>query len=374
MKAFPGCQICIARNGNIIFQKEYGYQTYDSLIAVKKETIYDIASITKVTASIPSLTLLYDKKKLNLDTAIATYLPYLENSNKADLTFRNILTHQAKLKSWIPFYWYNADSSGYLNPNVFRTQQDDIFSVRVAEGLYIDKEYAYEMYDTIMNSKLRKRKEYKYSDLGYYFVPQIIDDNYNLPLDQFVSQNFYTPLNLKHTTYHPRRHFNLLDIAPTENDTLFRKQIIRGDVHDPGAAMLGGVCGHAGLFSTAEDIAIIFQMYLQNGYYGGVQYFDTATIHEFTRYQFDGNKNRRALGFDKPFKNYKRFGPVCASASRESFGHSGFTGTYVWADPKTQTVYVFLSIRVYPRSDNYKLSKFDIRTNIQQVIYDAIEE
>lgn len=374
MEAFPGCQICIARNGSIIFQKNYGYQTYDSILAVNDETIYDIASITKVVASIPSLMHLYDKKKLNLDTAIVTYMPYLENSNKANLTFRDILTHQSRLTAWIPFYWYNADSAGNLNPEVFQYQQNDIFSLRVAEGLYIDKDYGYKMYDTIVKSDLRKRKEYKYSDLGYYFVHQIIEDYFDLPFDQFVFQKFYRPLNLKKTTYHPRRHFNLMDIAPTENDTLFRKQVIRGDVHDPGAAMLGGVCGHAGLFSTAEDLTVLFQLYLQKGYYGGVQYFDTATIQEFTRYQFDGNKNRRALGFDKPFKKYDRYGPVCESANTESFGHSGFTGTYAWTDPENQTVYVFLSNRVYPRSDNYKISKFDIRTNIQQAIYNAMED
>ena len=372
MKAFPGCQICIARNGNIIFQKEYGYQTYDSIIAITKNSIYDIASITKVAASIPSLMYLYDRNKLDLDTAISTYLPYLEGSNKAHLSFRNILTHQAKLTAWIPFYWYNADSLGHLNPEVFSYQQNDIFSVRVAEGLYIDSEYKYKMYDTIAKSKLRKRKEYKYSDLGYYWVPLIIQENYNMPLDQFVNEQFYTPLNMTHTHYHPRRYEPLLNIVPTENDTLFRKQVIRGDVHDPGAAMLGGVSGHAGLFSTAEDLSILFQMYLQNGYYKGHQYFDTATIQEFTRYQFDGNKNRRALGFDKPFKKYNKRGPVCKSASRNSFGHSGFTGTYVWADPDEQLVYVFLSNRVYPRSDNYKISRYDIRTNIQQAIYDAI--
>ena len=374
MHAFPGCQICIARNGSIVFQKNYGYQTYDSLISINNETIYDIASITKVAASIPSLMHLYDLNKLNLDTSISTYLPYLEHSNKADLTFRNILTHQARLTSWIPFYWYNTDSSGNLNPEVFRYQQNDIFSLRVAKGLYINRDYKYKMYDTIMKSKLRKRKEYKYSDLGYYFVPQIIEHLYNIPLNQFVLEHFYKPLNLKRTAYLPLRFFNIENIAPTENDTLFRKQVIRGDVHDPGAAMLGGVCGHAGLFSTAEDLTILFQMYLQKGYYGGHQFIDSLTIKEFTRYQFDGNKNRRALGFDKPFKKYDKYGPVCKSASRKSFGHSGFTGTYVWADPKNQTVYVFLSNRVYPRSDNYKISKFDIRTNIQQAIYNAIEE
>ena len=371
MKAFPGCQISIAKDGYIIFEKNYGYQTYDSIISVKSHTIYDIASITKVAASIPSLMYYYDQKKINLDAPLSSYINYLENSNKADLTLRNILTHQARLTPWIPFYWYNMDSTGHLNPEVFQTHQDDIFSIRVAENVYIKENYKYKIYDTIIKSDLRDKVEYKYSDLGYFFVPQIIANFSNLPINEFVDQQFYQSLNLQHTTYHPRQYFNLLDIAPTEKDTLFRKQTIRGDVHDPGAAMLGGVCGHAGLFSTAEDLTILFQMYLQKGYYGNHQYFDTATITEFTRYQFDGNDNRRALGFDKPYKKYDKLGPVCESTSLQSFGHSGFTGTYVWADPKNQTVYVFLSNRVYPRSDNYKISKFDFRTNIHQALYNA---
>jgi len=372
MEAFPGCQICILKNGSMIYQESFGFQTYDSLIAVENNTIYDIASITKVAASIPALMQLMDKKKIHPDTAISNYFPYLENSNKAKLNFRNILSHQAQLQSWIPFYWYNTDSLGQLNPAVFSHEQNDVFSIRVAESLYINNNYRYEMYDTIMKSELRKRKEYKYSDLGYYWVPLLIEQNYNLPFNEFVEKEFYQSLNLKHTLYHPRMKFPLYQIAPTEKDTLFRKQLIRGDVHDPGAAMLGGVCGHAGLFSTAEDIAILFQMYLQNGYYGGIQYFDTNTIKEFTSYQHDGIENRRGMGFDKPFKEYDKYGPACEAASNSSFGHSGFTGTYVWADPKEELVYVFLSNRVYPNADNYKISKFDIRTNIHQAIYNAI--
>ena len=372
MAAFPGCQICIARNGSIIFQKNYGYQTYDSIIPIHDSSIYDIASITKVTASIPSLMYLYDQNKFDLDRNIESYFPYLENTNKAKLSFRNILTHQAQLQSWIPFYWYNSDSLGNLNPSVFQGHQDDIFSVRVAENLYIDAQYKYKIWDTIVKSDLRKKKEYKYSDLGYYWIPQIIESNYNIPFEKFVFQQFYQVLQLKHTNYHPREYFPLNQIVPTENDTIFRKQVVRGDVHDPGAAMLGGVGGHAGLFSTAKDLSIIFQMYLQKGFYNGVQHIDTATIEEFTRYQHDGIKNRRALGFDKPYKEYDEYGPVCESASLNSFGHSGFTGTYAWVDPDYNLVYIFLSNRVFPRSDNYKISKHDFRTKIQQAIYDAI--
>lgn len=372
MKAFPGCQIAIARNGYIIYEESFGFQTYDSLISIDNETIYDIASITKVVSSIPSLMYMTDKKKVHPDSAIVKYLPFLASSNKANLTFRNILSHQARLKSWIPFYWYNTDSSGNLNPNVFKSEQTDIYSTRVAENLYIHPNYKYEMYDTISNSSLRKRNGYKYSDLGYYWVPIIVEQNYNMPFEEFLYQNFYNPLHLKHTRFLPRQYFELYKIAPTENDTFFRKQIIRGDVHDPGAAMLGGVSGHAGLFSTAEDLTIIFQMFLQEGYYGGIQYFNSTTLNEFTSYQHDGIENRRAMGFDKPFKKYDEYGPVCKSASQNSYGHSGFTGTYAWADPDEELVYIFLSNRVYPRSDNYKISRFDIRTNIHQAIYDAI--
>jgi len=373
MKAFPGCQICIARNGSIIYQESFGYQTYDSILPVNNQTIYDLASLTKVSASVPVLMRLVDQKKLNLDQPIASYLPYLEDSNKKDMIFRDILSHQARLTPWIPFYWYNTDSAGHLNPDVFKYSQDDNYNIRVAEGLYIRESYKYNMYDTILKSDLRKRIEYKYSDVGYYWVPQILEKNYNGSYDQFVDEYFYQPLHMRNTSYKPRNKFPISRIAPTENDTLFRKQIIRGDVHDPGAAMLGGVCGHAGLFSTAEDICILFQCYLQDGYYGGIQYFDSTTLKEFTSYQHDGIKNRRALGFDKPFKKYDRYGPVCKSANLSSFGHSGFTGTYVWADPDENLVYVFLSNRVYPKSDNYKISKYDIRTNIQQAIYDALK-
>ncbi len=372
MQAFPGCQICIARNGSIIFQESYGYQTYDSLIPINHQTIYDVASLTKVCASVPVLMHLVDQKKLDLDEPISSYLPYLKGSNKEDMIFRNILSHQAQLTSWIPFYWYNTDSLGNLNTDVFKSEQTDAYNIRVAENLYIKESYQYEMYDTILKSKLRKRKEYKYSDVGYYWVPQVLQPHYNGSYDQFLNELLYKPLRLNNTLYKPREKFPIDRIAPTENDTLFRKQVVRGDVHDPGAAMIGGVCGHAGLFSTAEGICTLFQMYLQNGYYGGIQYFDTATIKEFTSYQHDGIKNRRALGFDKPLKEYDRFGPTCESAHLSSFGHSGFTGTYVWADPDEDLVYVFLSNRVYPRSDNYKISRYDIRTNIHQSIYDAI--
>ncbi len=371
-KAFPGCQITVARHGSIVFQKAYGYQTYDSLIPITEESIYDVASLTKVCASVPMLMVLVDEKKIHPDSAISSYLPYLHQSNKKKLTLRNIYTHQAQLKSWIPFYLKSIDEKGNLDTNVFRHERSDVFSLRVAEGLYIREDYRHKMFDSIAMSELRKKKEYQYSDLGFYWVPQIVENQLNEGFDKALISRFYEPLNMIHTRFLPRNYFDISQIVPTEKDTIFRKQLIHGDVHDQGAAMLGGISGHAGLFSNSEDLAILFQMYLQKGFYGGNQLVDSKTVAEFTRYQFDGNTNRRGIGFDKPLKTYSSNGPVCPGASTKSFGHSGFTGTYIWADPTEELIFVFLSNRVYPTSNNALLSKLNIRTTIHQEIYNAL--
>jgi CubicO group peptidase (beta-lactamase class C family) len=249
---------------------------------------------------------------------------------------------------------------------------NELYPVRVADCLFIVDGYHQKIYNSIASSELRKEKEYKYSDLGYYWVPQIVENHLNERFDKALENQFYSPLNMHHTCFLPRNYFDLNQIVPTENDTIFRKQLVHGDVHDQGAAMLGGISGHAGLFSTAEDLAILFQMYLQQGFYGGRRYIEAETVKEFTRYQFDGNKNRRGIGFDKPLKNYTPNGPVCQGASTKSFGHSGFTGTYVWADPAEDLIFVFLSNRVYPYSSNLLLSKLNVRTEIHQEIYNSI--
>ena len=376
MEAFPGCQVLVAKNGRIVYSKSFGYQTYAKKIPIDNQSIYDLASITKVAATTASLMKLQAENKFNSNGLISDYLPNLKNTNKEEMKIDAILTHQAQLWPWIPFYLSEIDSLGHLNPALFSSDIDDQHTIRVAQNLYIDKNYASKIYDTIAKSDLWKKEEYKYSDLGFYWFRQLIELQSNMPLEEYVQTEFYNALGLKNISFLPRQHFPLKRIVPTEYDSLFRKQLIRGDVHDPGAAMLGGVCGHAGLFSNAKDLAVIFQLFLQNGYYDGKQLLDSAIINQYTSYQYDYEdiENRRALGFDKPYPVYDTLGPVCESATLRSFGHMGFTGTYAWADPEYDLVYIFLSNRVYPDAKNNKISEFNFRTRIQQVIYDAIEK
>ena len=228
------------------------------------------------------------------------------------------------------------------------------------------------MLQKIVNSSLINKIEYKYSDLGYYFLKEVIEKLTETPLEKYVAKNFYAPLGMTTTGYKPRERFTLDHIVPTEYDMVFRKQLIHGDVHDQGAAMLGGVGGHAGLFSNANDLAKLMQMYMQKGKYGGVRYLNNETLEECIKCQFCENNNRRGAGFDKPQMDYDKEGPTCKCVSYMSFGHSGFTGTLAWADPEKEIVYIFLSNRVYPDAENNKLIKMGIRTEIQRVIYDAV--
>jgi beta-N-acetylhexosaminidase len=375
MKAFPGCQIVVAKNGRIVYSESFGYQTYENKKPIDNQSIYDLASITKVAATTASLMKLQAENKFTPEAVISDYMPSLKNTNKAEMKIGEILTHQAQLWPWIPFYLTVIDSFGDLNPNLFSNKLDEEHSVRVAQNLYIDENYSFKIYDTIRTSDLWKKKEYKYSDIGFYWFQQLIELQSNSPLEDFVQNEFYQPMGLQNIGFLPRQRFAMDRIVPTEYDSIFRKQLIHGDVHDPGAAMLGGVGGHAGLFSNAEDLAAVFQMFLQNGYYGGKQLLDSTIIDQYTSFQYDyeETENRRALGFDKPYPVYDSLGPVCESVSLRSYGHSGFTGTYAWVDPEYQLVYIFLSNRVYPDAKNNKISEFNFRTRIQQAIYDAIE-
>lgn len=370
-KATPGCQILIAKDGKVIYQKSFGYHTYTRGRFVKNTDLYDLASLTKVAATTLSIMKLYDEGLMDIDQHFDTYLPFLKGTNKEDLIIREVMAHQAKLQAWIPFY-LNTMKKGKLDEKIYSHQLDAIHTVNVSPDLYIEKEYEYILYDTIINSRLRKNRDYKYSDLGFILLKTAIENITNKPLDQFVAQNFYDPLGLQYMCFNPRDRFSLTEIVPTEEDDYFRHSLIHGYVHDPGAAMIGGVSGHAGLFSNANDVAILMQLFLQGGYYGGVQYIEPSTIQEFTKQQFPLNDNRRGIGFDKPNIEDMELGPTCKYASEESFGHTGFTGTYIWADPKYNLVYIFLSNRIHPTANNTKLIKWNTRTAIQQVIYKAI--
>jgi CubicO group peptidase (beta-lactamase class C family) len=292
------------------------------------------------------------------------------------LNLREILAHQAGLQAWVPFY-VKTIYKGELDPVIYCNDSSFYYPYRVANDIYISRFYPDIIYQRILNGPL-KEKKYTYSDLGYYFLMKIVEAQSQQSLDNYVG-DIYAQLGMTTTGYLPRNRFSLNRIPPTENDKTFRNQIIQGDVHDPGAAMLGGVGGHAGLFSNANDLAKLIQMYMNKGTYGGVRYISDTVLNEYTKRQFTNpvsstgqeNENRRAAGFDKPFiQGYG--GPTCDGISQNSFGHTGFTGTMVWADPDEKVVYVFLSNRTYPDAENKKLANLNIRTDIQKVIYEAI--
>ena len=371
-KAYPGCQIIAGKDGKIFYNKAFGSFTYQNKIPVKKEDLYDLASLTKIAATTMAIMKLSDEGKIDIDQQASKYLPYLKETDKEKIIIREMLAHQAKFQSWIP-YFESTLIDVKLDTLIYNDKISEKFPVRVAENIYIRKNYFYNIIDSIIQSPLRENNKYKYSDLGFYLLKEIIENITNQPFEDYLYENFYKPLGLSTLTYLPRNTFELSRIVPTENDTIFRKQLLHGDVHDPGAAMLGGISGHAGLFSNANDMAIIMQMLLQNGEYAGINYVDTLTVKEFTKQQFPLNDNRRGLGFDKPLPVYDEDGPTCKSASFESFGHSGFTGTYAWIDPENNMVYIFLSNRIYPNAENQKIMELNIRTNIHQAIYNALE-
>ncbi|MEO6902973.1 MAG: glycoside hydrolase family 3 N-terminal domain-containing protein [Bacteroidia bacterium] len=371
-KVYPGCQILVAKNETVIYQKSFGYHTYENKITVKNDDLYDLASITKIAASTASLMKLMDEMKIILDERLCFYLPELEGSNKQNIILREMLTHQAGLKDWIPFWLHTLNKDKTFKKGIYSTTPNEQYSLRVAQGLYINNNYVDTIYQEIKESPVKESGKYIYSDLGYYLLKKIIEKETGMPLNTFVENTFYKPLGLTTMCYHPLAKFETNRIVPTEFDTKFRKQLLLGDVHDQGAAMLGGVAGHAGLFSDANDLAVMMQLFLNKGEYGGKRYLDSNTVSNCTACQYCKD-NRRAIGFDKPEINPGKDSPVCDCVSYLSFGHSGFTGTLAWADPNNQLIYIFLSNRVYPDAENNKLAKSNIRTKIQEVIYNAVK-
>ncbi|HEV8084183.1 MAG TPA: glycoside hydrolase family 3 N-terminal domain-containing protein [Chitinophagaceae bacterium] len=371
--AMPGCVVLVARNGKIVFEKAYGTYNYNKPGPVALQSIYDMASVTKICATTISVMKLYDEGKIKLNKTLGDYLPWVRGSNKAKLKIRNILLHQAGLVGWIPFYEETINSENAPIPSIYSKTKNDSFSIRVAENLYMRNDWRDTMYRRILKSKLTPQNKYIYSDNDFIFMGKIVEQVSGLPLEKYVAQNFYEPMGLTSTGFLPREKFDTVLVAPTENEKIFRMQHIHGDVHDPGAAMFGGVAGHAGLFSDAQGIAAIMQMLLNGGAFDGKKYLEEKTIKLFSAY--NSPVSRRGLGFDKPEKdNATRAEPYPAkSVSPQTFGHTGFTGTCTWADPKSKIVFVFLSNRVNSDGGNSsKLLKMNIRGKIQEAIYDAI--
>ncbi len=380
-KAFPGCSVLAAKDGKVIFRKTYGYHTYDQINPVTEDDLYDLASVTKVSGGLPAILKLVDEGKINPDKPVSDYLPDWKKrlfhwSDKSDITIRELYAHQSGLVPFISF-WTKTMKNGKLINKWYTSQPDEKHTLYVAPGMYLNQKFLKTVNRDIRKTPLKTRGKYVYSDLPLVITPQIVKNVSGNDFNQFVTENFYKPLGAYTLTYKPLDRFSADRIVPTEMDNYYRHQLIQGSVHDESAAVLGGISGNAGLFATANDLAKLMQMYLQMGTYGGREYAKEATMNEFTKVQFPDGKNRRGFIFDKPALNnanlQKEDSYPCPGASPESFGHSGFTGTYVWADPKSQLIYIFLCNRVYPTRENGKISDLNIRTNILQALYDEIE-
>jgi len=368
--AFPGCRIVAAKNGTIFYDKAFGYYTYDKKKPVDLNSIYDVASMTKVLATTLAVMHLYETGKLDLDETVDKYLKWTKGTNKAKLHIRDLLLHQAGLRSWIPFYKETIDASGNPDKEIYSVTQTKEYSVQVSKSLFMRSDYIDTIWSRILASPLENTGHFVYSDLDFYFLAEIVEQITKESLDKYVDEQFYKPMGLKRITYLPLKKFNNADIVPTELDIFFRHEQVSGFVHDPGAALLGGVAGHAGIFASADDVAAIFQMLLNKGEYNGTRYFKPETIDYFTAY--NSKLSRRGLGFDKPLVDKDDGGPAGDRCSGYAFGHQGFTGTCAWADPATGVVFVFLSNRVYPSSDNNKINKLNVRTVAQDYIYQSL--
>ncbi len=367
-KAYPGCEILVAYKGQVVYNQCYGRQTYDkSAPLIDSNTVFDLASLTKVSATNLAVMKLVDAGKIKLDDKLSRYLPYLKHTNKRNITIRQALSHCARLKAF-DAYWKNALESD----NIYSGDNPPNGYTAIGDKLYINNMYRTDLLHQIADSKLEKKAGYLYSDLGFILLADLVQQVSGQSIDVFMQQHFYKPLGMSNTCFQPLQHgIDISRIAPTEYDKSFRQQQLRGYVHDPNAAAMGGVAGHAGLFSTAGDLFRLYQMMLDSGRYNGRQYITAETFNTFNSRHFADKGNRRALGFDKPFIN-GRSTHVSPKASQSSFGHTGFTGIMVWVDPQYDLVYIFLSNRVYPSASPNKLSSLNIRTDIQDLIYKSI--
>ena len=375
-KAFPGCAVFIAKKGKVIFTESYGCHTYLNDRPLQPDDLFDFASLTKILAPVPALMRLSDQKKFLVNKKMSDYWPDWKGSNKKDILVEDLLSHQARLKTGIPFWLRTIDADGTFKSTYYANDSTALFGLRVSKALYILNSFPDSVYSTIRNSPLLKRKRFVYSDLGFIIFPRVIASLAHQDYETYLKNNFYKPLGAYTLTYRPYLYQPIDKMVPTENDQTFRKEQLQGFVHDESAAVLGGISGNAGLFGTINDAAKVMQMYLNYGFYGGERYLSEATMKEWTRRHFDKLHNRRGYGFDKPTPNNslnsgeKSYpAPLCSDAS---FGHTGFTGTYAWADPVTGILFLFFSNRVYPTRENHMLNRLNLREAIQQAAYEIL--
>lgn len=372
-RSIPGAVVLVAKDGKIAYEKAFGFLTYDSAAAVHPETIYDLASVTKIMATTVAVMKLYDEGRLDLQKTLGDYLPWVKGSNKENIKLWDVILHQAGLKAWIPFYRETVDTLLANTPlySYYSYRSDNMHRIRVAENMYMRNDWVDTMYTRILQSEVAPVGKYLYSDNDFIFLGKIVEAISGKSLDQYVKENFYDRLQMKSTGFKPRERFPVGNIAPTEEEPGFRQQLIHGDVHDPGAAMFGGVAGHAGLFSNAYDLAVLAEVLLNGGTMNGYTFFRKETIDYFTAYHAD---SRRGLGFDKPEKdNATRKEPYPAlSASPLTFGHTGFTGTCIWIDPASHLTFIMLSNRVHNNGDANKFLRMNVRPKVLETIYQAL--
>ena len=372
IQAAPGANVLVVKNGKVVFERSYGYLDYSKSAPVSQETIYDLASVTKVLATTQAAMFLHSRGELDMNKTLVNYLPELKGTNKANLVLKDVMAHEAGLKAFIPHY-VKTVQSGQWRGDFYKPTPQSGFTRPVANDMYGIDALRDSIWNwTVQSELLPKPNKYVYSDLTMYFMQAVIERIVNQPLDEFLDQNFYAPLGLNTLTFNPFLKIPLEKIAPTENDVAFRKRQIQGYVHDPGAAMYGGVAGHAGLFGTANDLAVMMQLMLNKGTYGDITLYKPETVEAFTKRQ--SSLSRRGWGWDKPEPEVGKGGSASKLAPKSTFGHTGFTGTCVWADPENQLVYVFLSNRVYPEAENNKLLEEGIRTKIHDIIYESMEK
>lgn len=373
-KAFPGCVILVAKNGSLVYNKAFGYTDFSRQQKTTTDHVFDLASVTKISATTVSIMKLYEEGKIDLQQTLGYYLPWMKGTDKSNLTLRQILLHEAGLVPFITFYKELVDSASKQPlPGNFTVVPDAAHRFRVANNMYLRNDWQDTIQARIAASPLGKQGKYIYSDNDFILLGKIVEAVSGKPLNEYAAENFYKPLQMSSTGFNPTERISDNLLVPTEKDDYFRHQLIKGDVHDEGAALMGGVAGHAGLFSNAYDLAQLYQLLLNGGTLNGIRLFQPATIQLFTSY---GSPNsRRGLGFDKPEKdNASRKDPYPSiSAPAETFGHTGFTGICVWADPVNNLLFIFMSNRVNPTRNNNLLSQLNVRSNIQDAIYQAIQ-
>ena len=378
-EAFPGVQILVAKKHKIIFHKAYGFHTYDSIQKVQTNDLYDIASVTKILGPLPAIMKLYDEGKIDLDLPFSNYWkPWKGRTDKKNLTLREILAHQAGLNPYIVFLSEVLKKDNTLKSRFVKNKLKKNYTNQAYDHIFIKNRFKNKMYRQITRSKVSDVKKYRYSGLSFLLYPKLISDITNQNYAAYLQEHFYKPLGASTLGFTPKKKSFTNNIVPTEVDNFFRKDLTNSWVHDENAALMGGFSGNAGLFGSALDLAKMMQMYSNYGYYDYKQYISKSTLKEFTKVQFPENDNRRGLGFDKPLIGNDTL-PInkaypAPEVSAESFGHSGFTGTFVWADPTHDLVFIFLSNRVYPNRKHRNIYNLNIRPKVQQVFYQAMKK